>query len=81
MLSMPGDGSKYKTEGATPATFLSGLWHGLLITVFFIISLFSENVSIYETHNNKGWYNFGFFLGISAFAGNTIQVTIGSSVI
>lgn len=44
--------------------FWTGLWHGCISFVTFIISLFSENVSIYEVHNNGGWYNCGFILGI-----------------
>lgn len=49
-------------EGET-AGFLMGIWHGAIVIVTFIISLFSDNVSIYEVHNNGGWYNFGFLLG------------------
>jgi hypothetical protein len=26
--------------------------------------LFSDNVSMYEVHNNGNWYNFGFLLGV-----------------
>jgi len=44
--------------------FWSGLWHGIISPVTFIISLFSKNVNIYEVHNNGNWYNFGFILGI-----------------
>lgn len=47
-----------------PAGFWAGLWHGLIILVTFIISLFSDSVSIYELNNNGGWYHFGFVLGI-----------------
>jgi uncharacterized membrane protein len=79
-FSMPGDGSKYQIDGVT-ATFLSGLWHGLLITLFFIISLFNDRVGIYEANNNGGWYNLGFLIGIGAFAGNTISISVGSTVI
>ncbi|MEV0841977.1 hypothetical protein AB0I55_20755 [Actinocatenispora sera] len=28
------------------------------------MSLFTDSVSIYDVHNNGGWYNFGFVLGI-----------------
>ena len=46
------------------AGFWKGLWHGLIVLITFIISLFSDNVSVYEVHNNGGWYNFGFILGL-----------------
>ncbi|MBC8319832.1 MAG: hypothetical protein H8E34_03820 [Bacteroidetes bacterium] len=51
------------------AGFLMGLWHGFISLFTFIISLFSDNVGIYEVNNNGGWYNFGFILGISIFYG------------
>ena len=47
------------------AGFWLGLWHGLISPVTFPISLFNENVSIYEVHNNGNWYDFGFMLGVS----------------
>ncbi len=45
------------------AGFWLGLWHGMISPFTFLISLFSEKLSIYEVHNNGGWYNFGFLLG------------------
>ena len=46
-----------------PANFWAGLWHGLIIIVTFIVSLFTNDVKIYEA-NNVGWgYNLGFLLG------------------
>jgi hypothetical protein len=47
------------------AGFWLGLWHGLIVPFTFIISLFSDNVTIYEIHNSGGWYNFGFLVGAS----------------
>lgn len=47
-----------------PAGFWAGLWHGMIMIITFIISLFDKNVQIYEAANNGGWYNFGFLLGI-----------------
>lgn len=49
--------------------FWSGLWHGIISPVTFIISLFTKNVNLYEVHNNGNWYNFGFMLGISMIFG------------
>ncbi|MDX1468252.1 MAG: hypothetical protein R3258_02825 [Acidimicrobiia bacterium] len=45
------------------AGFWLGVWHGIIAPITFIISLFTENVSLYEVHNNGGWYDFGFVLG------------------
>lgn len=47
-----------------PAGFWAGLWHGLIIIITFIISLFTDTISIYEVNNTGGWYNFGFVLGL-----------------
>ena len=52
-----------------PAGFWMGLWHGLISLVTFIISIFNDNVTIYEV-NNTGWpYNLGFILGAMIFYG------------
>lgn len=69
ILSVAGSISVYKEPGAKPAGFLGGLWHGIIAPITFIISLFDDGVSIYETHNNGRWYEFGFMLGIGAYAG------------
>ena len=46
------------------AGFWRGLWNGVIAPVTFIISLFSHKVQMYEVHNNGGWYDFGFILGM-----------------
>jgi len=46
------------------AGFWLGVWQGIIAPVTFIISLFSDKVDMYEVHNNGGWYNFGFLLGV-----------------
>jgi hypothetical protein len=46
-----------------PAGFWAGIWHGLICWITFIISLFTDSVSIYEVNNSGGWYNFGFLIG------------------
>ena len=51
------------------AGFLLGLWHGFIALFTFIISLFTDKVSVYEVYNNGGWYNLGFIIGISVFFG------------
>lgn len=46
------------------AGFWAGIWHGLIIIITFIISLFTDKVGIYEL-NNTGWpYNLGFIIGL-----------------
>ncbi len=69
--------------GANPATdvpssegdvagFWLGLWHGIIMPITFIISLFSlTRVGIYEVHNNGGWYDFGFVIGALVFLGGS----------
>ena len=51
--------------------FWQGLWHGMIFPVTFIISLFSHDVGVYAAVNSGGWYNFGFFLGISISMGGS----------
>jgi len=51
------------------AGFWLGLWHGFISLFTFVISLFKDNVSIYEVNNNGGWYNFGYLLGVMTFWG------------
>ena len=58
--------------GPDAAGFWAGLWHGLISPITFVVSLFSDGVSIYEVRNNGGWYDFGFVLGVStAFGGSS----------
>jgi hypothetical protein len=45
------------------AGFWLGLWQGFIAPITFFISLFSDNVTIYEVHNNGNWYDFGFVIG------------------
>jgi len=51
------------------AGFWRGFWHGFICLFTMIASLFSNLVTIYEVHNNGGWYNFGFVLGAAMFFG------------
>lgn len=52
-------------EGADPAGFWQGLWHGAIVWISFLVSLFNPDVGIYEVKNNGNWYNFGYLLGLS----------------
>jgi hypothetical protein len=51
------------TGGPDAPGFLTGLWHGLIIFFTFVISLFTDKVSVYEVANDGNWYDFGFVLG------------------
>ena len=58
----PGN-ARYSVDTGRPANFWAGLWHGLIIVITFVVSLFTSDVRIYEV-NNVGWaYNLGFILG------------------
>lgn len=50
------------------AGFWQGLWHGFIMPITFVISLFNKNVGIYEVHNNGNWYNFGIMFGLGLFS-------------
>lgn len=61
------------TSGADGvAGFWAGLWHGIILPVAFIISLFKDDIGIYEIHNSGSWYNFGFVLGTSWIFGSVL---------
>jgi len=53
------------------AGFWLGLWHGWISPFTFVISLFENDVQVYETHNNGNWYNFGFVIGAGILTGST----------
>ena len=50
-------------DNGSVAGFWLGLWHGAVLPITLLISLFSDSVNIYAVHNSGGWYNFGFLLG------------------
>jgi hypothetical protein len=51
------------------AGFWRGLWHGIIVPITFLVSLFGGNVGIYELHNSGHWYDFGFVIGVLVFHG------------
>lgn len=55
--------------------FWSGLWHGIISPITFIISLFSDSVTVWETHNNGAWYTFGFLLGVGSSIGGSTKAS------
>lgn len=69
LLSSCAAGPNPGVGGGHPAGFLLGLWHGLIVPVTFVISLFSEQVNVYEVANDGNWYDFGFIVGLMASLG------------
>lgn len=51
--------------GRADAGFWLGLWHGVITPVTFVVSLFTDDVGIYEVRNRGAWYDFGYVLGLS----------------
>lgn len=61
-----------ENEEGKIAGFWQGLWHGSIVPITFLISLFKEDMGVYESHNNGARYNFGFALGtIMSFSGGS----------
>jgi hypothetical protein len=50
--------------GACAAGLWLGLWHGFIVPVTFVISLFTDDVTIYEVANAGNWYDAGYVLGL-----------------
>jgi len=69
----PGPNPDLKTPGEDGkiAGFWTGLWQGMVSPFTFLISLFTDNVNVYEVHNNGNWYDFGFVLGAGILAGSS----------
>jgi len=57
--------------GGEVAGFWTGLWHGIILPFTFLVSLFSDNVNVYEVFNSGGWYDFGFVMGAGVFLGGS----------
>jgi hypothetical protein len=51
--------------------FLWGVWHGFVFPFAWIGSLFDEGIAVYAVPNNGGWYDFGFFLGVTVLGGGS----------
>ena len=67
----PNELENSETTDGKIAGFWQGLWHGLIAPFALVISLFKEDMGIYETHNNGRKYNFGFIIGLMiVFGGN-----------
>ena len=66
---------RYSVED--PAGFVWGLWHGAIALLTLIGSIFTDNVTIYESYNTGFWYNLGFLLGVGSISGGSL-FTIGT---
>ena len=51
--------------------FWWGLWHGFIFPWSWIGSLFNPDIAVYAVPNRGGWYDFGFFLGITVLGGGS----------
>ncbi len=51
------------------AGFWLGLWHGMILPITFVVSLFRDGINVCEVHNNGGWYNFGSLWGAAVVLG------------
>ena len=59
------------SQAAQAPGFLWGLWHGFVFPFAWIGSLFSSDIAVYAVPNNGGWYDFGFFLGVTVLGGGS----------
>jgi hypothetical protein len=57
-----------------PPGFFHALWHGLIAPIAFVGSLFT-NARIYAFPNTGVWYDLGFLIGISVWAGGGAAAT------
>ncbi len=76
VLILSGCASTMTFEQASEATqlgFWSGLWHGAIAPLAFIISLFDDNVAMYAINNNGNFYNLGFLIGINGALSSTSE--------
>jgi hypothetical protein len=58
-----------------PAGFWLGLWHGFIIWVTFVVSLFDHRVSVYEVYNNGWSYDLGFVIGAACLHGGGVRAS------
>lgn len=51
--------------------FFWGLFDGAVAPIAFVVSWFSDTIGIYAVPNSGGWYDFGFLLGLTCWAGGS----------
>lgn len=49
--------------------FFWGLFDGAVAPIAFVVSWFSDSIGPYAVPNSGGWYDFGFLIGITCWAG------------
>jgi hypothetical protein len=49
--------------------FFWGLFDGAVAPMAFIASWFSDTIAIYGVPNSGGWYDFGYLIGLTCWAG------------
>ena len=59
------------SQAADTPGFLWGLWHGFVFPWAWIGSLFDPDIAVYAVPNNGGWYDFGFFVGVTVLGGGS----------
>ncbi|HTN15742.1 MAG TPA: LPXTG cell wall anchor domain-containing protein [Sphingomonadaceae bacterium] len=59
------------SHGADVPSFWWGMWHGFIFPWAWIGSLFNPDIAVYAVPNTGGWYDFGFFLGITMLGGGS----------
>ena len=59
------------SQDASAPGFWWGLWHGFVFPFAFIGSLFDPGIAVYAVPNRGGWYDFGFFLGVTVLGGGS----------
>jgi len=74
-LAGPNTAADIPSSEGELAGFIMGLWHGVIAPVSFFISLFTENIHMYEIHNNGGWYDFGFVIGAGIIFGGSSKAS------
>lgn len=56
------------------ANFWAGLWHGMIVVIVFVVSWFTDQVTLYETNNVGFWYNLGYVLGLMLSLGGGLRI-------
>ena len=59
------------SRDASAPGFWWGLWHGFVFPFAFVGSLFDPGIAVYAVPNRGGWYDFGFFLGVTVLGGGS----------
>ena len=73
-IGFPDNVTLQQATNIEPIGFLSGLFHGFIIIISFIGSLFFDDITIYAIYNNGGWYNFGYISGVYLLYDSSITI-------